>query len=233
MFWGRVPQCRSSESRRQPLQLGGIKHAALKTLKVEAGGLRGLVHEIGAADLPALEHLEIWLGTENYGGDSRPQDLAGILDGKRFPKLVTLALRNCEWADDLAAAVATAPILNRIKRLDLSMGTLSDVSVDALVASPAVRDLQHINRAPLRIGRRRRGEAHRARDRREAKDAAARSYGGEEHRYIAVSPSERRRMPARARCLGSVRPSSWAQRAITRRWLSGSTGSVRPAPAVL
>jgi hypothetical protein len=128
------------------LQLGAIRHANLKTMKVEAGGLpRAVVHEIGAADLPALEHLEVWLGTQMYGGDSRPQDLAGILDGKRFPSLVTLALRNCEWADELAAAVAEAPILTRIKRLDLSLGTLGDAGVDALVASPAVRALEHID----------------------------------------------------------------------------------------
>ena len=128
------------------LQLGAIRHAKLKTLTVEAGGLpRAVVREIGEADLPQLEHLEIWLGTENYGGDSGPADLAPILGGSRFPKLVSLALRDCEWADQLAAAVARAPILDRIKQLDLSLGTLGDAGVDALVASPAVRRLQHID----------------------------------------------------------------------------------------
>jgi len=128
------------------LQLGAIRHAKLKSLTVEAGGLpRAVVREIGEADLPQLEHLEIWLGTENYGGDSGPADLAPILGGSRFPKLVSLALRDCEWADQLAAAVARAPILDRIKQLDLSLGTLGDAGVDALVASPAVRRLQHID----------------------------------------------------------------------------------------
>jgi len=189
-FWGAFPNLEELGIRGgNHLQLGGIRHAKLQTLKVEAGGLpRAVVHEIGAADLPALEHLEIWLGTENYGGDSGPQDLAGILDGTRFPKLVTLALRNCAWADDLAAAIATAPILSRIRRLDLSMGTLGDAGVDALVASPAVHRLQHINI-----------EHHYVSDDGVAKLTAlgidvnaedrqqADSDNGQEHRYIAVS----------------------------------------------
>ena len=146
-FWGAFPQLETFGIRGgNMLHLGRIRHARLKSLIVEAGGLpRGVVHAIAAADLPELEHLEIWLGTPQYNGDSRPEDLAGILDGSRFPKLQSLALRNCEWADELAAVVATAPILKRIKRLDLSMGTLSDIGVDALIASPAVRNLTHLD----------------------------------------------------------------------------------------
>src|SRR5262245_20905217 len=189
-FWGAFPKLEELGIRGgNHLQLGPLRHANLRTLKVEAGGLpRTVVREIGAADLPALEYLEIWLGTINYGGDSRPQDLAGILDGTRFPKLQTLALRNCEWADELAATVATAPILGRIKRLDLSLGTLGDAGVDALVASPAVHRLQHINI-----------EHHYVSDDGVAKLTAlgidvnaedrqqADSDTGQEHRYIAVS----------------------------------------------
>jgi len=146
-FWGAFPNLEAFGIRGGTgLQLGAIRHAKLKSLTVEAGGLpRTVVHEIGQADLPQLEHLEIWFGEPNYGGDSEPADLARILDGSRFPKLTSLALRNCPWADQLAAAVARAPILDRIARLDLSLGTLGDAGVDALVASPAVRRLQHID----------------------------------------------------------------------------------------
>jgi hypothetical protein len=146
-FWGAFPNLEVFGVRGgSGLQLGAIRHARLKSLTVEAGGLpRTVVQEIGQADLPALEHLEIWLGTENYGGNSGPGDLASILDGRRFPKLTSLALRDCEWADQLAATVARAPILDRIRRLDLSLGTLGDAGVDALVASPAVRRLQQLD----------------------------------------------------------------------------------------
>jgi hypothetical protein len=189
-LWGAFPRLEELGVRGgNRLQLGAIRHANLRTLKVEAGGLpRNVVREIGAADLPALEHLEVWLGTGGYGGDSRPEDLAGILDGRRFPKLVTLALRNCEWADELAATVATAPILSRVKRLDLSMGTLSDAGVDALVASPAVRALQHIDIEHHFVS-----EAGVAKlsalgiDVKAANRQKPDTYGGGEHRYIAVS----------------------------------------------
>jgi hypothetical protein len=189
-LWGAFPRLEEFGIRGgNNLQLGRIKHATLKTLKVEAGGLPGaVVREIGAAELPALEHLEIWLGTSDYGGDSEPADLAGILDGTRFPKLVTLALRNCEWADGLAAWVASAPILARIKRLDLSLGTLGDIGVDALVASPAIRGLEHINIEHHYVSEA--GIAKltalgidvNAKDRKEP-DVDR----GEEHRYVAVS----------------------------------------------
>jgi hypothetical protein len=146
-LWGAFPRLEELGIRGgNGLQLGRIKHATLKILRLESGGLpRGVVASVAAADLPALEHLELWLGTPDYNGNSEPADLAGILDGTRFPRLQTLALRNCEWADELAAAVASAPILARVKRLDLSMGTLGDKGADALIASPAVRNLQHID----------------------------------------------------------------------------------------
>jgi predicted DNA-binding WGR domain protein len=146
-LWGAFPKLQTFAVRGgQNLSLGEVKHKSLKSLVVQTGGLSSeVVRQIAAADLPALEHLEIWFGTENYGGNSGVGDIAGILDGKRFPKLQTLALKNCEWADDLAAAVATSPILKRIKRLDLSMGTLSDAGADALAKNPAVGKLELID----------------------------------------------------------------------------------------
>jgi hypothetical protein len=66
------------------LSLGRPSHPKLKTLIVETGGLPGhVVREVCSADLPALEHLELWLGSENYGGDSTLADLAPILSGRR------------------------------------------------------------------------------------------------------------------------------------------------------
>jgi hypothetical protein len=54
-------------------------------------------------------------------------------------------LRNAENADALAAAIATAPILSRLKKLDLSLGTLSDTGAEALLASPAVAQLEDLD----------------------------------------------------------------------------------------
>jgi hypothetical protein len=121
-------------------------HSKLKTLIVETGGLpRQVVREVCAAELPALEHLELWLGSDARGGDAALDDLAPILSGGLFPRLTTLALRDCEWADDLAVALADAPILARIKSLDLSLGTLGDRGALALAAAPVAAGLESID----------------------------------------------------------------------------------------
>ncbi len=45
------------------LSLGELNHTNLKTLIVETGGMpTNVIEEVGAANLPALEHLELWLG---------------------------------------------------------------------------------------------------------------------------------------------------------------------------
>ncbi|MCG8587363.1 MAG: STM4015 family protein [Pirellulales bacterium] len=131
----------------QGLSLGNpIQHDQLKSLTIECGGLpSSVVREIGSAELPALSHLELYLGDGNYGWDGTAEDLAGILSGDRFPKLEYLGLRDSEIADEVAQAVAQSPILGRIKELDLSLGTLSDVGAEALLASDAIAKLDKLN----------------------------------------------------------------------------------------
>src|SRR5262249_24983775 len=106
------------------LSLGSLKHDMLKSLIIQSGGLdAGVVREVAAADLPELEHLELWLGTDSYGGNATVADLAPILEGGLFPKLKYLGLRNSQIADRIARAIATASVVERIRVLDLSMGT--------------------------------------------------------------------------------------------------------------
>src|SRR5262249_37507624 len=51
------------------LTFGKIKHGQLRALAIESGGLpEPLLQEVWEAKLPELEHLELWLGTWNYGG---------------------------------------------------------------------------------------------------------------------------------------------------------------------
>jgi hypothetical protein len=128
------------------LTFGTLRHEHLKLLIVQSGGLPGqVVREIAAAHLPELEHLELWLGEENYGGDATLKDLAPLLTGERFPKLRTLGLRDSEKADEIAVAVATAPVLERLRVLDLSLGTLGDEGAAALLGSPAVARLEKLD----------------------------------------------------------------------------------------
>lgn len=121
------------------LSLGRIVSGSLTTLIIESGGLPvRVVREALAAEAPNLRHLELWLGSENYGSDSVPGTFADLFAGRLFPKLSTLGLRNCEYADELAATVAEAPLLERIETLDLSLGNLTDAGAAALAGSPLV-----------------------------------------------------------------------------------------------
>lgn len=128
------------------LALPNMALPRLHTLIIQSGGLGGdVVRQVGAANLPELTHLELWLGSDNYGGDSTVNDLKPVLDGAVFPKLDHLGLRDCEYADALATALATAPILGRITVLDLSLGTLSDTGAGALLAAENLKRLRRLD----------------------------------------------------------------------------------------
>lgn len=123
-----------------------LRHDHLQVLTIESGGLpTSVLKEIDASQLPMLEHLELYLGTENYGWDGTAADLNTILSGDLFPKLLSLGLKDSEIADDVAEVVAQAPILERIKMLDLSLGTLTDRGGEALLNSPAIAKLQMLD----------------------------------------------------------------------------------------
>ena len=125
---------------------GRLRHANLRSLIVETGGLGGeVVRAIAASDLPRLEHLELWLGTGSYGGTTTIADLGPIVAGDRFPALRRLGLRNCEGTDAIAEALVDAPILGRIEVLDLSMGDLGDEGARALAGIAALRRLKSLD----------------------------------------------------------------------------------------
>ncbi|MHB9026086.1 MAG: STM4015 family protein [Armatimonadota bacterium] len=128
------------------LELGRLALPKLHTLIIESGGLpASVLQEIWQADLPLLEHLELWLGDGGYGGDSTIDDLRPVLDGTLFPKLCYLGLRDSEIVDEIAKAVSTAPVLDRIRILDLSLGNLSDEGGEALLATPIIKTLERLD----------------------------------------------------------------------------------------
>lgn len=128
------------------LSLGTPSLPVLRSLVVETGGLAAeVVREVSASNLPSLEHLELWLGTDEYGGTVTVPDLEKILSGSLFPRLAYLGLRDSDIADAVAVSVAKSPLLARIDILDLSMGTLGDAGVEALLASPALKSLKKLD----------------------------------------------------------------------------------------
>ncbi len=127
------------------LKLGKIQLPKLKNLIIECGGLPlRTLKEILSSDLPNLEYLEIWLGTEYYGLGVTVDDLQPILDG-HFPKLYHLGLKNYDFQDELAKRLHNAPVLKNLKTLDFSMGILKDEGAQALYHNDALLRLEHIN----------------------------------------------------------------------------------------
>lgn len=128
------------------LDCNPLRHDNLKALIVESGGLSSeTITQICDLKLPALNHLELWLGTPNYGGDSSVGDLMPILYNGLFPRLAYLGLCNSEYSDEIAEAVADSTEIEFLKVLDLSMGTLGDKGAEALLNCPAVNRLDILN----------------------------------------------------------------------------------------
>ncbi|MFE2295980.1 STM4015 family protein [Streptomyces sp. NPDC059452] len=131
------------------LVLRPIRHTALKSLRFESGGLPGgLVRAVAASELPALERLDLWFGSSWYGADATVDDIRPVLSGGAFPRLRHLGLQNSELQDEIAAAVAAAPVVAQLETLALSMGTLSDTGGEALLNGQplnhlATLDLRH------------------------------------------------------------------------------------------
>lgn len=123
-----------------------IRHNHLKALIVETGGLsRDTVAQICNMNLPALEHLELWFGSEDYGGDCWVEDLNPIIFAEKFPKLNYLGLRNSQFTDEIVSVIIGSPILDYISVLDLSMGTLTDAGAEELLNCSAINNLDILN----------------------------------------------------------------------------------------
>ncbi|MFJ8431019.1 STM4015 family protein [Kitasatospora sp. NPDC094019] len=129
------------------LALQPLRHEHLRALRFESGGLpKAVPRAVAASELPALERLEFWLGVHAYGGSTRPADLDPFLDGGRFPALRHLGLQNSEFQDEIAAAVAHAPVVARLESLNLSMGVFTDEGATALLDG---QPLTHLKRLDL------------------------------------------------------------------------------------
>lgn len=126
-----------------------FSHRRLRSLTVQTGGMPArAVRNVAASRLPALHHLDLWLGTAEYGGDCELTDLEPVLAGSHLPSLRHLGLRNSDIQDEIATAVASAPVVARLETLDLSMGVLTDQGGAALLGGQplthlAALDLHH------------------------------------------------------------------------------------------
>jgi hypothetical protein len=128
------------------LVVGEMKLPHLKSLRIEAGGLSGeVVRNVGRSTLPELESVVLWLGESNYGATVTIKDLEGFYACHEMPKLKYLGLCDSEIQDAIAEFIATAPVVDRLDVLDLSMGILTDDGALALLTSPKVRTLKKLD----------------------------------------------------------------------------------------
>ncbi|MER6500397.1 STM4015 family protein [Streptomyces sp. NPDC001455] len=141
-----VRGCGSTFGDGSTLALRPVRHTSLRKLRFESGGLPAeVVRAVGASELPALEHLELWLGVSEYGGDAGVEDLAPLLSGASIPALRHLGLQNSEIQDEIAAAVASAPVVAQLESLSLAMGTLGDEGVEALLSGQPLTHLTSLD----------------------------------------------------------------------------------------
>lgn len=118
--------------------LGEVAHDKLRSLAIKTGGLpAAAARAVSAANLPALESLEVWYGAENYGGNASFFDVAPLLARHDMPSLRVLGLKNCEFTDEICDGIAKSRLLRQLVKLDLAMGTMSDAGVDAIMQHPA------------------------------------------------------------------------------------------------
>jgi hypothetical protein len=173
----------------ESLTFGPMSHDGLRELTIQAGGLPAtVIHEIAAARLPNLERLELWLGTEDYGGNATVEDLQPLLSGRQFPKLKHLGLCNSEIQDEVAGIVANAPVVDGLETLNLALGTLGDEGAKALLASPAIKKLKKLDLHHHFVSKDVQAELNKLgnvdlSDPQEPEDWG----GGEMHRFISVS----------------------------------------------
>ena len=123
-----------------------ISSPILETLVLESGGLKmDVVRSVIQSQLPNLEQLEIWTGSEEFGAEATVFEFRPLFDKPLFPKLTHLAVRNCEFSDEFAESLSETSWLKQLKILDLSLGTLSYRGAVALLKTPWLSQLEFLD----------------------------------------------------------------------------------------
>ena len=148
-------------------------------------------------------------GHGEYGADTEPTDLKDIFQAKTSAGVRTSACATARSPTPSPSCWPKAPVMERVKVLDLSLGTLTDKGAEALLANPRRREAGEARHPPpLRLpGGGRRLQATWA-SRSMPATRRPRGYGDEEYRYVAhagvgrVRHRRQPRLPARRRLPG-------------------------------
>lgn len=123
-----------------------FQHRELKALVLHEylGPRVDLLKQLQQAELPALEHLELWFGDLQEAREVSDA-LRRLLKSNCFPRLRSLALRSCAIADQIAIELAKTPVLEQLESLNFSRGTLGAAGVNALLESGKLARLQRFD----------------------------------------------------------------------------------------
>ena len=137
-LWPVLPNLEYLKVRGGGIALGKAEHDKLQALHLETAGLpKDAVKSLAAAKFPNLVTLDAWIGneerSEEHGEHSDIDDLKPMLSGAGLPKVKHLGLKNCDYQDDIAVALATAPIVAQLDSLDLSMGVMAEAGARAII----------------------------------------------------------------------------------------------------
>jgi hypothetical protein len=128
------------------LRLSALQHEKLKALIIECGGLGSdVIDDILESRLPNLEHLELYLGVDEYGFNGTIENLKPFMKKGLFPKLGYLGLKDSEIQDEIAQEIADSEILDQLHTLDLSLGTLTDKGAESLLKSIRIKNLKFLD----------------------------------------------------------------------------------------
>lgn len=110
------------------LQAFTLEHANLRTQQVD---------DIARARWPNLRSLDLAIGRRAHESEATLARLRPILHGEGMPVLEHLALRDCEFADELVDDLARSPLLPRLRSLAVTGSRLASAGARSLLASAA------------------------------------------------------------------------------------------------
>jgi uncharacterized protein (TIGR02996 family) len=146
-LWKVIPQLRHLILHGGSWTLGDLELPEVRRVELKTGGLsKASGDAIAKAKIPKVEHLEIWYGTDDYGGGCGPAQVTALLARTDLPALRWLGLKNADFGDEICKVVGKGKLVKQLTHLDLSMSVLTDDGARALAAhKDALAHLQELN----------------------------------------------------------------------------------------
>lgn len=134
-LWPAVPGLEVLEIEAGSFDLGTLELPAMRRAIFKTGGLsQASGKAIAAARWPTIEHLEVYYGDDEYGGDCTIAQVLPLLARTDLPALRRLGLMDAMFSDEIAAALASSKLLPQLSYLDLRYGLLSDEGAKTIAA---------------------------------------------------------------------------------------------------